>query len=363
MLGPSATFIEYDAQTKRARLKGFLDIACYQPLKTFLETFRHPSELHLDFSAVSKIDLSVAYLLDRCTVAPETLKPEVVKIFSLVKSIRERPHVVPQRRFLGEKFFEALGKRLAEGLDATLGLMNTLGVFVTSLKNASKDTFLDTLFYLNQVCFLAIPIIMTTSFVVGLVLCYEGIVQLSKFGAENSVVTLISYSVLREAGALVTGIVLSGRSGSAFAAEIGAMKANEELDALKIMGIEPWSALLVPRILALIIAMPILTFIADFCGILGGGVICLLETDMTLGFFFSQVQLKVSTTTFLVGLFKAPIFGLFIGLIGCMQGLRIRKSAASIGRHTTIAVVQAIFTVILLNSIISVAFSYFRVGG
>lgn len=214
------------------------------------------------------------------------------------------------------------------------------------------------LIYVEKAGITAIPIILLTSFVVGIVLSYEGAMQLTKFGAKLVTINLLSYSVLREAGVLITAVVIAGRSGSAFAAEIGTMKVNEEVDAMKIMGINPLYVLVIPRIMALIIFMPVLTLIADFMGLIGGALICYLVLDINFKFFFLHLQSIMEPSTFLVGLFKAPLFGLIIGLIGCLEGLKVTYNAESVGEHTTKSVVKAIFLVIIINGIISVLVSY-----
>jgi len=197
----------------------------------------------------------------------------------------------------------------------------------------------------------AIPIVMVTNFVVGVVLSYQGIIQLAKFSAESSILTVVSFSVFREAGALMSAIIIAGRSGSAFAAEMGVMNLNEELQALRIMGVKSMSFLILPRVLALLIFMPILTLIANFMGLLGGAVICWVELDMGLYYFFYQVH---DITT--------PFFSLIIGLISCFMGLNVKKTPESLGVNTTRAVVLSIFWVIVFNSLFSVIVSALKLG-
>jgi len=214
------------------------------------------------------------------------------------------------------------------------------------------------LIYIDKAGITAIPIILLTSFVIGVVLSYEGAVQLTKFGAKLVTINLLGYSILREAGVLVTAVVIAGRSGSAFAAEIGTMKVNEEVDAMKIMGINPLYVLVIPRIMALIIFMPVLTLIADFMGLFGGAIICYLVLDINFQFFFLHLQSVMDPASFWVGIAKAPLCGLIIGLIGCLEGLKVTHNAKSVGEHTTKSVVKAIFLVIIVNGIISVLMSY-----
>ncbi len=219
--------------------------------------------------------------------------------------------------------------------------------------------------FLNQIYFSgvkAIPIVMVTNFVVGVVLSYEGIIQLSKFSAETSILTVISFSVFREAGALMTAIIVAGRSGSAFAAELGVMKLNEEVQALHIMGIGSMAYLVLPRVLALVVFMPILTLIADFMGLLGGALICSYELDMAMHYFFYQIHEITTFFTFSMGFLKTPFFALIIGLISCRMGLSVGNTPESLGTNTTRAVVQSIFFVIVFNSIYSVTVSALNLG-
>jgi phospholipid/cholesterol/gamma-HCH transport system permease protein len=201
------------------------------------------------------------------------------------------------------------------------------------------------------------PIIMLTSFIIGVVLAYEGIVQLSKFGAKTVVVGLIGFSILREAGVLITSVVMAGRSGSAFTAEIGTMKAQEELDALKLMGINPLHLLVIPRILAMMCVMPILTLVADITGLMGGALICHYYADVNITLFFLKLQDTIAPLTFWLGMIKAPFFGMIIALMGCLEGLKVERNAESVGKHTTESVVKSIFLVIVLNGLFSVLFS------
>jgi phospholipid/cholesterol/gamma-HCH transport system permease protein len=208
----------------------------------------------------------------------------------------------------------------------------------------------------------AIPIVMVTNFVVGVVLSYQGIIQLAKFSAESSILTVVSFSVFREAGALMSAIIIAGRSGSAFAAEMGVMNLNEELQALRIMGVKSMSFLILPRVLALLVFMPILTLIANFMGLLGGAVICWVELDMGLYYFFYQVHDITTPFTFWMGFIKTPFFSLIIGLISCFMGLNVKKTPESLGVNTTRAVVLSIFWVIVFNSLFSVIVSALKLG-
>jgi phospholipid/cholesterol/gamma-HCH transport system permease protein len=180
--------------------------------------------------------------------------------------------------------------------------------------------------------------------------------QLLKFGADIFVVDLITIAVLREMGVLLTAIIVAGRSGSAFAAEIGAMKLNEETDALRAIGISPMEVLVLPRVIGLVIALPLLTVIADGVGILGGALLCYSLLDMPFVQYIQRVDETVGPWTFWVGIIKAPVFALLIAAAGTYRGMQVRGSSRELGRLTTVAVVQAIFLVILANAMFAVLF-------
>jgi phospholipid/cholesterol/gamma-HCH transport system permease protein len=202
----------------------------------------------------------------------------------------------------------------------------------------------------------AIPIVSLIAFLISVIVAYLGAQQLAKFGATIFVVDLVTISVLREMGVLLTAIIVAGRSGSAFAAEIGVMNLNEETDALRALGLNPIEVLVLPRVLALIIAMPLLTIIADAMGLAGGGLLSLLHLNIPLPQFMSRVRESLAPTTFWAGLIKAPVFAVLIGMVGTYRGMQVRESARELGRLTTVAVVQSIFMVILADALFAVLF-------
>jgi phospholipid/cholesterol/gamma-HCH transport system permease protein len=202
----------------------------------------------------------------------------------------------------------------------------------------------------------AIPIVALIAFLIAVILAYMGAQQLRKFGADIYVVDLVTVGVLRELGVLLTAIIVAGRSGSAFAAEIGAMRLNEEVDALQAIGVDPIEVLVMPRLIGLVIALPLLTVIADGIGLVGGGLLCHTLLGMPLAQFLNRADEAIASTTFWVGLIKAPVFALLIALAGTWCGLRVRGSSRDLGRLTTLAVVQAIFFVILADAMFAVLF-------
>ena len=202
----------------------------------------------------------------------------------------------------------------------------------------------------------AIPIVALIGFLIAVILAYMGAQQLRKFGADIFVVDLVTVGVLRELGVLLTAIIVAGRSGSAFAAEIGAMQLNEEVDALRAIGVNPIDVLVVPRVLGLVIALPLLTIIADVIGLAGGALLCRFLLDMPLTQFLNRANEAIASTTFWVGLVKAPVFALLIAIAGTWCGMRVRGSSRRLGCYTTLAVVEAIFLVILADALFAVLF-------
>jgi phospholipid/cholesterol/gamma-HCH transport system permease protein len=202
----------------------------------------------------------------------------------------------------------------------------------------------------------AIPIVSLIAFLISVIVAYMSAQQLRNFGATVFVVDLVTIGVLRELGVLLTSIIVAGRSGSAFAAEIGSMKLNEEVDALYATGVDPFEALILPRIFGLVIALPLLTVIADIIGLSGGALLCRFLLNMPLTQYVTRVQESITATTFWVGIIKAPVFAVLIAMAGCYRGIQVRDSSRELGRLTTLAVVQAIFLVIFADAVFAVLF-------
>jgi phospholipid/cholesterol/gamma-HCH transport system permease protein len=202
----------------------------------------------------------------------------------------------------------------------------------------------------------AVPIVALIAFLITVIIAYIAAQQLQQFGAEIFVVDTVTIGVLRELGVLLTAVIVAGRSGSAFAAEIGAMKLNEEVDALQASGVNPIEVLVLPRVIGLVIALPLLTVVADAIGLSGGALLCKWLLDMPLVQYLTQMKSAISPTTFWVGIIKAPVFALLIALSGVFRGLQVRGSSRELGRLTTVAVVQSIFLVMLANAIFAVVF-------
>jgi len=202
----------------------------------------------------------------------------------------------------------------------------------------------------------AMPIVALIAFLISVIVAYLGADQLRKFGAEIYVVDLVTIAVLREMGVLLTAIIVAGRSGSAFAAEIGVMKLNEEVDALRAIGMNPVEVLVLPRVIGLVIAMPVLTILADAMGLLGGGLLSAWLVNIPASQYLQRMQEAIATTTFWAGLVKAPVFAALIAVVGTYRGMQVRGSSRELGRLTTVAVVQSIFLVILADALFAIVF-------
>ncbi len=244
-------------------------------------------------------------------------------------------------------------------IQASLGylgrlVVNLLGVLLRPQRLRIRDIS----HHMYETGIMAIPIVSLIAFLISIVLAYQGASQLAHFGATVYTVDLVTISQLREMGVLLTAIMVAGRSGSAFAAQIGFMKINEEVDALRTMGFEPYEILVVPRVIALVLVLPLLTVLADLMGLIGGALLSVFTLDMSLHQYYLRAVDAAELNTFLVGLIKAPVFAFLIGFIGTMRGLQVSGSAESVGRQTTNAVVQSIFMVIVADAVFSILFSW-----
>ena len=211
-------------------------------------------------------------------------------------------------------------------------------------------------FHIEQTGLDAVPIVALLSFLVGAVVAFLGATVLRDFGASVFTVELVGYSFLREFGVLLTAILIAGRSGSAFTAQIGSMKAREEIDAIRTLGLDPVEVLVLPRALALLVSMPLLTFIAMIAGIFGGAMVCVWSLDISPGMFLTRFHETAHARHFWVGMSKAPLFAFLIAAIGCLEGFKVSGSAESVGEHTTSSVVQSIFVVILIDALAAIFF-------
>ena len=235
------------------------------------------------------------------------------------------------------------------------------GAFATCVAHPSRLRWRPILFNLRSAGFDALPIVGLQSFLLGIVVAYQAADQLRQFGANIFVADLVGLSMLREFAPLITAIIIAGRSGSAYAAQIGTMAVTEEIDAMRTIGIAPIELLVLPKIIALMIALmialPLLTVFADVLGVLGGMIMARAQLGVTFGEFLDRFVKAVSITAYLIGVGKAPVFAAIITIVGCFQGFRTRGGADSVGRQTTRSVVQSIFLVIVADALFSIAFS------
>jgi phospholipid/cholesterol/gamma-HCH transport system permease protein len=250
-----------------------------------------------------------------------------------------------------------VGKDFVGGISFLGGLMAAIGRVILSPSRFRKAAFVR---QLEAFGFRSVPIIALISFLVGGIIAQQSVFQLRSFGTAAFVADLLGILILRELGVLLTAIMIAGRSGSAITAEIGSMKMREEIDALRTMGLDPMEVLIVPRILALVVAMPILTFIASMSGLLGGGLVAWVYGDVSPDVFLARLQNAVKFNTFMVGMIKAPVMALVIGLIASIEGAAVKGSAESLGQQTTASVVKAIFMVIVVDGLFAMFFAAIR---
>jgi phospholipid/cholesterol/gamma-HCH transport system permease protein len=270
-----------------------------------------------------------------------------------------------ERRRSFFEWVERVGRASCDAYREAADLLDFLGVMAVSVCRSivrpTRIRFISVFSHIERVGFNALPIVGLLSFLIGIVVAYQGTYQLRRFGAEIFTIDLLGVSVLREMGILLAAIVIAGRSGSAFAAQIGTMQVTQEIDAMRTLGLDPVELLVLPRLIALLIAMPLLAVYADVMGLLGGGVMVIVTLDVSFFQFLEHLQSAVPLANFWIGLVKAPIFGCVIALTGCREGLKVTGSAESVGHHTTRAVVISIFLVIVADALFSILFSPFGI--
>ncbi|MBV9550599.1 MAG: MlaE family lipid ABC transporter permease subunit [Alphaproteobacteria bacterium] len=355
----------------RLELGGSWTIGASAHLDRQLRALRAEGPVTMDASGLEKLDSSGAWLLLRTRRALEAAGTKVTgpdlpeNYRPLLESLEQAKPVAAQKPRRGHSFVRRLyhiGKATMHALGQAYSMLGYLGrVTVETGEAVTKPRHnLRIAAMINQVeetGINALPIVGLLSFLIGVVLAYQGVDQLRKFGAEIFTINILGVGLLREIGGLITAIIVAGRSGSAFTAQIGTMRVNEEIDAMQTMGLNTVDNLVLPRIIGLVIAMPLLTFFADLMGLMGGATMCYFNLHITVPVFLRQLQEAVSTNTFLVGIIKAPVFAFVIALVGCYEGFQVERNAASVGALTTRSVVEAIFLVIVLDAAFSVMFS------
>jgi phospholipid/cholesterol/gamma-HCH transport system permease protein len=332
--------------------------------------------VRLDLAAVERLDTAGAWLVLRTehdliergnSVEIDNLRPSFAPLIDQVRAgghLTLAPHPVPAHHSLagfvariGEMTL-ALGER-AVSLTAFFGLLCITAVRLATHPHRLRGTAV--VAQMEQAGVNALPIVGLLSFLIGVVIAYQGADQLHRFGAEIYTVNLLGVGILRELGVLMTAIIIAGRSGSAFTAQIGTMRVNEEIDAMQTLGLDPVEVLVVPRVLGLLLTLPLLTLYADLMGLLGGCLMSWGVLGITIPQFLHQLQGGLTHWTFWIGIIKAPFFAVTIALTGCYEGFQVARSAESVGRLTTLSVVEAIFLVIVSDSIFSIVFSILQI--
>jgi len=327
-------------------------------------------DIVLDLAGLERLDSTGAWLMlqirrkaerANVTIRTEGARTSHEALIERVAALGDfAPAEEPEYHPLME-LLERAGQAVFSAWEETADLLYFLGVTTVtglrSLVQPRRIRFVSVLSHIEHTGLDALPIIGLLSFLIGVVISYQGADQLARFGAEVFTINLLGVSILREMGILLAAIVVAGRSGSAFAAQIGTMQVNQEVDAMNVLGLDPVEMLVLPRIAALVIAMPLLAVYSDMMGLIGGMLMAILTLDVTLVQFVERLHDAVGQSTYWVGILKAPVFGLLIAMVGCREGLKVTGSAESVGLHTTRAVVISIFLVIVADAIFSITFS------
>lgn len=328
------------------------------------------SAVTIDLGAVSALDTAGAWLVERTrreleargvTVAVVGAKPAAAALLATVAERAPAPRAEEVREAAGPRLVRSVGQGTLDAAATGLAFVRFLGSVVLTLVRTVPQPRRwrvgSVLHHLEEVGLKAVPIVALISFLIGVVLAYQGATQLARFGAQVFVVDLVAIGVLREIGILLTAIVVAGRSGSAFTAQLGSMQLNEEVDALRTLGLDPLEVLVLPRLIALVVALPLLAVVADLLGLVGGGLMAWVELGIAPAEFVARLRQAIGPWTFGVGVVKAPFFAALIALVGCAEGLAVRGGAEAVGRHTTRSVVEAIFLVIVADAVFSIFFS------
>jgi phospholipid/cholesterol/gamma-HCH transport system permease protein len=361
-----------DGEALVVRLRGRWVVSEASALDAGLHALALPktSSASIDLSGVETLDTAGAWLVLRLE---RLLRARGVKVGlanvarqfePLIQQVAKRPPdqpMPPHHRpgllyglnFLGFLTFRA-GRRAAE----LLGFFGLVTVTILrSWRHPSRVRMIPLVVHMERTGVSALPIVGLLSFLIGIVVAYQGADQLRRFGAEIFTVDLLGIFFVRELGVLLCSIIIAGRSGSAFTAEIGTMQVNEEIDAMVALGIDPVEVLVLPRVFALMLTLPLLTFYANFMGIVGGALAAYAVLDISLPAFVAELRNAISGWGFWLGILKAPFFAMCIAMVGCHDGLRVSRSAESVGRLTTLSVVQSIFLVIVIDAAFSILFA------
>ena len=338
-----------------------------------LATVRLPSKTAAiaDASGIEALDTAGAWVLQKLllrlrgegiAVTLRGLRPEFTQLLQGVgEQLTGRKDALAVAAKPPASMLEGLGRSTVAAFEQMIALLGFVGesavALAQSVVHPERLRWRPVLYNIRKAGFNALPIVGLLSFLLGVVVAYQGADQLRQYGANIFVADLIGLSMLREFAPLITAIIIAGRSGSAYAAQIGTMSVTEEIDAMRTLGIAPLDVLVLPKILALLIALPLLTVFADVLGVFGGMIMARAQLGVGFGEFLDRFVKAVSITSYLIGICKAPVFAAIIAVVGCFQGFRAHGGADSVGRQTTRSVVHSIFLVIVADALFSVAFS------
>ena len=324
----------------------------------------------IDMGRVERLDTFGAWLLERltrnfsargCDTAVTGLKDDYRALMDELHGVKRAP--APARRS-GNSLASAIasvGESIVSIGGSFKAFVNMTGAVADALlrvvAHPSRFRLTSMVHQLDNVGWRAVPIIMLITFLIGCIIAQQGMFHFRKFGADIYVVDMVGILVLREIGVLIVAIMVAGRSGSAYTAELGAMKMREEIDALRTMGFDPIEVLILPRIVALIIGVPILTFLGSMAALYGGGLVCWLYGGISPEIFLARLKESISLNTFEVGMIKAPFMALVVGIVACVEGMAVKGSSESLGLQTTASVVESIFLVIVLDGLFAIFFA------
>ncbi len=356
------------------RVSGDWTLAHYTALKHLSESLKgqYDERTHIDLNGLGALDTAGASLLVELLGAQRLGKSAEHPDCSLSSADRALLQTVycsmsdfciPVKEpeiSVGVQLLTRIGRAVDTVWKDTLQLLGFVGLILETIARGlfrpSRWRITPVVAHIEQTGLDAAPIVALLTFLVGAVVAFLGATVLANFGATIFTVDLVAFSFLREFAVLLTAILMAGRTASAFTAQIGSMKANEEIDAIRTLGLDPMELLVVPRVLALLVALPMLTFMAMLSGIIGGGVVCAISLGISPAMFLALLQSDIGVQHFLVGMVKAPIFAFLIAAVGCLEGFKVSGSAESVGAHTTSSVVQSIFVVIVLDAIAALFF-------
>jgi phospholipid/cholesterol/gamma-HCH transport system permease protein len=323
----------------------------------------------IDVSEVAKLDTFGAWLIERLrrSLTKGAVEAQIAGLSanysSLVDEVRRvsATPVVDTTTITITGMLEQIGRTVAGVAGTVAGLIDMLGAVLAAaartLIHPRSFRLTSTVHHLEQVCWRAVPIVVLITFLIGCIIAQQGIFHFRRFGADIFVVDMLGVLVLREIGVLLVAIMVAGRSGSAYTAELGSMKMREEIDALRTMGFDPIEVLVLPRMLALVLALPILAFLGAMAALYGGGLVAWLYGGVDPEAFLLRLRDAISIDHFIVGIVKAPVMAAVIGIVACVEGLAVQGSAESLGQHTTASVVKGIFFVIVMDGVFAIFFA------